>query len=80
MTDQDILGTLTKIFRELFDDNSLVLTVDTNAEQILGWDSLKMISIVVAVEERFGVSFHSREVDKLENIRDLITLIHKKLP
>lgn len=78
MTEQEILGELTTIFRDLFDDDALTLSADTTAKDVPGWDSMKMINIVVAVEDHFGVSFTTREVDKLETIRDLVGLVHAK--
>ena len=53
MNEQDIILQLNTIVRNIFDDDSIVLTADTTAEDIDGWDSMKHINIVVAAEGQF---------------------------
>jgi acyl carrier protein len=36
-----------------------------------------MIEIIVAVESHFGLKVKSKELDDLENVGDLVTLIRK---
>jgi acyl carrier protein len=73
--DSDILDALTDIFRENFDDDALVLTPATTARDINGWDSAKMVMLILAVEERFNIRLHSREIDSLRNIQNWIEII-----
>lgn len=51
----------------------------TLATEVPGWDSLKHVSIIAAVEQEFGVRFKSLEVIKLKNIGELQSLVDKKL-
>jgi len=51
----------------------------TLADHVPGWDSLSHVNVILAVEERFGVHFKSREVLALKNIGDLQQLVHSKL-
>jgi acyl carrier protein len=69
---------LTEIFRDLFDDDSIILTPDTTAMDIPDWDSLLHISLIVAVEGRFGVKFKTAELEALHNVGDLAGLIEQK--
>ena len=55
METAEIYSKLTDLFRELFADDSIVLTPQTTADDIEGWDSFNHISVIVAVETRFGV-------------------------
>jgi acyl carrier protein len=71
----DVLDALTQIFRENFDDDTLVLTPKTTARDIRGWDSAKMVMLILAVEDRFGIRLHSREIDSLRNIQNWIDVI-----
>jgi acyl carrier protein len=73
--DSDILDALTHIFRENFDDDALVLTPATSARDIRGWDSAKLVMLILAVEERFNIRLHSREIDSLRNIQNWIEII-----
>jgi acyl carrier protein len=52
---------------------------DTLASQVPGWDSLSHISVIAAVEERFGVQFGIPDVVALRKIGDLQRLVDSKL-
>ena len=78
MTDAEIYAELTALFHDAFGDDSLVLTPQTSAEQVAGWDSVKMVTIILGVEQRFDVRLRSREVDKLKNVGDLAALVKSK--
>jgi acyl carrier protein len=79
MNDDEILQALTEIMREYFDDDGLVLTRSTTAEDIPAWDSLNHVNIIVAVEQRFRIHFLTAEVEGLHNVGALIDLIKRKL-
>ncbi len=73
--------TMTKlqdIFRDFFDDEDIVLTDETTADDIDGWDSLTHVQLIVAVEKAFGVKFSTVEVMKLKNVGEFAALIQKK--
>jgi acyl carrier protein len=74
----DIEAGLTDVFRETFGDPSLVLRPDMTARDVAGWDSLKMVIIIMAVEERFGIEMRTREMDGLRCVGDFISLIERK--
>jgi acyl carrier protein len=73
-----ILAGLTDLFREIFDDDRLVLAPDTAAADVPGWDSMNHITIVVEAERRFGVKFRTSEIEELHNVGEFITLIEQK--
>ena len=52
---------------------------DTLASEVPGWDSLTHVSVIAAVEERFGVLFGIRDVVALRKIGDLQRLLDSKL-
>lgn len=52
---------------------------DTVASQVPGWDSLSHVTVIAAVEERFGVRFGMRDVLAMKKIGDLQRLIDSKL-
>jgi acyl carrier protein len=75
----DILQELTPIFREVFDDDSIVLTRETTANDIDAWDSLSHMNMVMAVEVKFKIRFALGELPSLKNVGDLADLVLKKL-
>jgi len=79
MERNEILKRVEEIFRDELEQENLVLTDDTTAEDVEGWDSLSHIQLVAAMEEAFGIEFKSREILSWENIGDLVDCIQKKL-
>jgi acyl carrier protein len=79
MTDSDILTGLTEIFREVFDDSTLVISRTTTADDIAEWDSFNHINIIVAAEKSFGVRFKTAQLEALKNVGDFIALIESQL-
>jgi len=73
------LELLTPIFRQVFDDGSIVLTRETTADDIDAWDSLSHINLVAAVEMSFKVRFALGELQSLKNVGHLVDLIDKKM-
>ncbi len=78
MTEEAILEQLTEIFHQVFDDDTIVLTTETTAEDIAEWDSMNHVSLIVAAESHFGVKFQTAEVEELKNVGDFVALIAKK--
>ncbi|MGD0430113.1 MAG: acyl carrier protein [Acetobacteraceae bacterium] len=74
-----ILSGLTDLFREIFDDDALVLTPETEAADVPGWDSMNHITIVVETEQRFGVKFQTSEIEELKNVGEFVRVIERKL-
>jgi len=73
-----VLQELTELFRDLFDDESLVLNDDTTADQVEGWDSQMHVMLIVAAEQRFGIKFRTAELESLRNVGQFIRLIDSK--
>jgi acyl carrier protein len=78
MTQQEIYPRLTKIMRDVFDDDNLVATPELTANDVERWDSVNHITLVVAVEEAFGIKFKSAELEKMKNVGQLVEQIEKK--
>jgi acyl carrier protein len=75
----DLIAELTPVFREVFDDDSIVITRQTTANDIDGWDSLSHMNMVMAVEMKFKIRFALGELPTLRNVGDLADLTEKKL-
>ena len=75
---EEIKEPLTNVFRDVFDDESLVLRPDLTASEVENWDSLSHIDLIVAVERQFKVRFTTAEVTSLKNVGELAILIQKK--
>jgi acyl carrier protein len=72
MTDQDILTKLTRILRDLLLDNSIVLSMETQREEVPNWDSFNYINFIVAAEIEFGVKFKVADIESFENVGAIV--------
>lgn len=62
---------LVDVFRQVFDDETLILTDETTADDIEGWDSVAHINLMFSIEQAFGVQFNGNELAELDNIGEL---------
>ena len=74
----EVLARLQSIFDDIFLDE-VVVTPELSASDVEEWDSLLHISLVVAVEEAFGIKFRVGEVESTRNVGDFVSLITRRL-
>ena len=66
------------VFRAVFEHPSLVVTEATTVADIPAWNSLTHISLIIALEEEFGIQFTSQEVTSMTCVGDLFTVLEQK--
>jgi acyl carrier protein len=69
------MADVTELLREVFDNPALAVSAETSAKDVPGWDSMKQVMILLAVEEKFDIQLTTREMDRLKNVGDLVTAI-----
>ncbi|MBP5385314.1 MAG: acyl carrier protein [Lachnospiraceae bacterium] len=79
MSREEIFLKVQDIFRDVFDDEDLTIRDTTNSDEIDDWDSLEHISLIVSMEKEFSMKFDIKEVNKLENVGEMIDLIKRKM-
>ena len=70
--------TLYTIVRKLIGQKDVVLDEGSNAENTAGWDSLKNMELIFAIECTYRVHFTVKEVTRLKSIGDLRRLLIAK--
>lgn len=75
MTREEVLCSLQEIFRDVFDDESIIIKESTTAADIEDWDSFEQVNLIVAIEKRFNKKFDVKEMSSMKNVGDMITLI-----
>ncbi|MDR3258504.1 MAG: acyl carrier protein [Fusobacteriaceae bacterium] len=70
---------LQEIFRDVFDDEGLILTEKMTAADIEDWDSLAQINLIIAIQKEFKIKFVLEEIVKLENVEKILELIKSKI-
>ncbi len=67
----EILRRLEEVFEDVLEE-AVSLTTETTADQVEGWDSIKTVELIVAIERAFGVRFKLGEIANLENVGQLV--------
>lgn len=78
MSNQEILEKVQDIFRDILDNDEIVLDESTCADDIDEWDSLSHIQLVVSIEKAFGIKFNSKDMMNWQNVGDMIECIQSK--
>ncbi len=73
-----IIERLTLIFREAFNDSSLVLKDEMTAADVDGWDSLTHMFMIAKVEASFGIKLKLKELNRLKQVGDIIAILEEK--
>ena len=79
MQNSEILAKVTEIFHDLFDDPSIVLSPETTAANVPGWDSFNHINLIISIEAEFRIKFQPAELETMHNVGALIDRIQRKL-
>lgn len=79
MNTSEVYTQLTTIFREVFDDPTIVPTPEMTAQDVKDWDSFNHINLIVAIESRFKVKFKTAEIESLHNVGHLVEVIERKV-
>lgn len=79
MNRNEIVEKLTNVFHEVFNDNGIILRDDMTAADVENWDSLTHMLMITKVEEVFGIKFKLKELNKLKQVGDLISIVETKL-
>ena len=78
MTYDQIMHELTELVREVVEDDTVVLTPETMASDVPGWDSIAMVTIIVEIERRFRIKVRTTEISTWEDVGDLVRMVETK--
>lgn len=74
----DTLKQLQRIFRFVFDDDTLEINIETKASDIEEWDSLSHMQLIVEIEKEFDIKFTTNEIKSAKNVGEFIEFIERK--
>lgn len=78
MEKTQILEEVQEIFRDVLDNEDIVLEDATTADDIEEWDSLTHIQLIVAIEKHFKVKFTAKEIMTWDTVGDMCDCIATK--
>ena len=68
-----------KLAAPLFQLSPGEITAESSPGNTERWDSVQHLSLVLALEQRFGLQFEPEELDQMENIGAITGLVAGKL-
>ena len=79
MDRKEIFAKLTEIFRDVMDNDEIVLEENTTAEDIEEWDSLAHVQLIERIEAVFGIKFSAKEMMSWDDVGEFVDSIINKL-
>ncbi|MBT3298989.1 acyl carrier protein [archaeon] len=79
MTRKELFDGVQDIFRDIFDEDDMVIEDKTSSDDIEDWDSLNHINLVSAIEKEFEIRFALGELMALKDVGAMIDLMIEKL-
>lgn len=78
MNKNEIIERLTEVFKDVFDDDSIIIRENTTSSDIDDWDSIEHINLISAIEDEFNMQFKMREVSGMKNVGEMIEIIRER--
>lgn len=79
MERKDIFEKLTVVFRQVMDNDGIVLDEYTSANDIDEWDSLTHVQLTEQIQEEFGIKFSAQEMNTWIDVGEMVDCIEKKI-
>jgi acyl carrier protein len=74
-----LLARVQRAFRSAFDLDPHSVTVETQPTDIPRWDSLGHATLAYSLEQEFDIRFDIDELMELENVREILRVVRRKL-
>lgn len=75
----DVKAQVQEIFRDVFDDEELIITEATTSADIEDWDSFAQMNLIVAMEKKFKLKFDIKEINAVKTVGKMIELIESRI-
>ena len=72
MLRSEVFEKLCRIFKDVFDDDSLQISEQTTQDDVPDWDSLMHITLFSEIEDKFDVRLQMKDVIKLHSVKDIV--------
>lgn len=79
MERKEVFEKLTVIFRDVMDNDEIVLEENTTADDIEEWDSLAHVQLIEKIESVFGIKFSAKEMNSWGDVGEFVDSILERL-
>lgn len=78
MERNEIFEKVQDIFRDVLDNDELVLVEQMTAKDVEGWTSLSQAQILTAIEQQMGFRFTLKEIMTMKSVGQIVDAIASK--
>lgn len=78
MNKQEVLAKVQDIFRDVLDNDELVLEEQMTAQDVEEWTSLSQAQILTAIEQQMGFRFTLKEIMTMKSVGQIVDAIASK--
>ena len=79
MQKEEIIKAVQDIFIDVLEDDDIVLNYNATADDIIGWDSLNNVVLIVEIEKKFNFKFKLEEIQSFKNVGEMCDSIFDKI-
>jgi acyl carrier protein len=76
---QAMLDEVRRIAADVFARNESLLNADSSPEQVETWDSVQHLTLVLALEAKYGIEFAPEEMDRMRTLGEIAALVGTKI-
>jgi len=76
----ETLDEVRRIAADVFGTDVKLLGADTSPEQVETWDSVQHLTLVLALEAKYGIEFGPEEMERMKTLGDIANLVASKIP
>lgn len=79
MTREEILAKLQTIFRNVLENDAIILNEETTANDVEEWTSLTHVHLINTIESTMNIKFSVREMMGWQNVGEIMDSIEHKI-
>ena len=79
MSREEIYERLNEVFQDVFGDDDITVNDNTTAAEVDGWDSLRHITLLAAIEDEFDIEFSMGATVKMKNVGEMVDYIEDEV-
>ncbi len=76
---ENILGKVQEAFNSAFGIDPQTVTLDTKPSDLAAWDSMGHVALASSLERVFGLSFDVDDMMEMEDVKQIVGVIERKL-
>ncbi len=77
MDEKEILNEVAVAIKDVLDDDSLEITMETSFVEDLDIMSIEIFQLVMILEEKYGIKMDENEISEFETVEDIVEYIKR---